>query len=178
MKHLKSIWALPLAFAAGSAAGAELTVQMHKLEPQGVGEAIGSVTLKDTEYGLMLIPDLSDLQPGAHGFHVHAKADCGAATKDGKQVPGLAAGGHFDPGDTGKHEGPVGDGHLGDLPVLLVNSEGKANLPVFAPHLKTLDVSHHALMIHADGDNYSDQPKPLGGGGSRVACGVIGGSAS
>ena len=30
-----------------------------------------------------------------------------------------------------------------------------------------------ALMIHAGGDNYSDEPKPLGGGGARVACGVI-----
>ena len=29
------------------------------------------------------------------------------------------------------------------------------------------------LMIHAGGDNYSDQPKPLGGGGARIACGVI-----
>jgi Cu-Zn family superoxide dismutase len=28
-------------------------------------------------------------------------------------------------------------------------------------------------MIHEGGDNYSDQPKPLGGGGARIACGVI-----
>jgi len=28
-------------------------------------------------------------------------------------------------------------------------------------------------MIHAGGDNYADQPAPLGGGGARVACGVI-----
>ena len=27
-------------------------------------------------------------------------------------------------------------------------------------------------MIHSGGDNYSDEPK-LGGGGARVACGVI-----
>jgi putative ABC transport system substrate-binding protein len=26
--------------------------------------------------------------------------------------------------------------------------------------------------IHAGGDNYSDQPAPLGGGGARIACGV------
>jgi superoxide dismutase, Cu-Zn family len=29
-------------------------------------------------------------------------------------------------------------------------------------------------MIHAGGDNYADAPKPLGGGGARVACGVVG----
>jgi Cu-Zn family superoxide dismutase len=34
-------------------------------------------------------------------------------------------------------------------------------------------VKGKALMIHAGGDNYADQPKPLGGGGDRIACGVI-----
>jgi Cu-Zn family superoxide dismutase len=28
-------------------------------------------------------------------------------------------------------------------------------------------------MIHEGGDNYSDEPAPLGGGGARIACGVI-----
>ncbi|HAQ86214.1 MAG TPA: superoxide dismutase [Cu-Zn] SodC1, partial [Pseudomonas sp.] len=43
-----------------------------------------------------------------------------------------------------------------------------------APRLKSLgDLKGHALMVHEGGDNYSDEPKPLGGGGARVACGVI-----
>jgi len=45
---------------------------------------------------------------------------------------------------------------------------------VLAPRLKRLEeLKGHALMVHAGGDNYADQPKPLGGGGARVACGVI-----
>ena len=28
-------------------------------------------------------------------------------------------------------------------------------------------------MAHAGGDNHSDHPLPLGGGGERFACGVI-----
>ena len=28
-------------------------------------------------------------------------------------------------------------------------------------------------MIHAGGDNYADTPKPSGGGGERIACGVV-----
>jgi Cu-Zn family superoxide dismutase len=28
-------------------------------------------------------------------------------------------------------------------------------------------------MVHTGGDNYSDTPAPLGGGGARIACGVI-----
>jgi Cu-Zn family superoxide dismutase len=30
-------------------------------------------------------------------------------------------------------------------------------------------------VIHGGGDNYSDSPQPLGGGGARVACGVVAG---
>jgi len=28
-------------------------------------------------------------------------------------------------------------------------------------------------MVNGVGENYSDEPKPLGGGGARFACGVI-----
>jgi Cu-Zn family superoxide dismutase len=42
-----------------------------------------------------------------------------------------------------------------------------------APRLTVADIKGRAIMIHAHGDNYSDDPKPLGGGGARIACGVI-----
>jgi Cu-Zn family superoxide dismutase len=93
--------------------------------------------------------------------------------KDGKHVAALAAGGHYDPLKTGKHEGPYGKGHLGDLPALYVGSDGKATMPVVSPRLKVSDLKGRSLMIHAGSDNYSDYPEPLGGGGARVACGVI-----
>ena len=44
---------------------------------------------------------------------------------------------------------------------------------LIAPRLKLADVQGLAIMVHAGGDNYSDDPKPLGGGGDRIACGVI-----
>ncbi len=28
-------------------------------------------------------------------------------------------------------------------------------------------------MLHAGGDNHHDHPEPLGGGGARMACGII-----
>ena len=43
---------------------------------------------------------------------------------------------------------------------------------VTAPHLTVADVKGRSVIIHAGGDNYSDQPAPLGGGGARIACGV------
>lgn len=161
-----------LAFAAAALAD-EAMVQMNVITEQGIGRTIGTVTLADTAGGLRLTPALTDLQPGAHGFHIHDKADCGPGMKDGKPVAGLAAGGHFDPALSGKHEGPEGKGHLGDLPALVVGADGKATTPVVAPRLKVADVKGRSLMIHAGGDNYSDTPAVLGGGGARVACGTI-----
>jgi len=85
-----------------------------------------------------------------------------------------AAGGHFDPTASKHHAGPSGDGHLGDLPPLVVADNGGAGTAVVAPRLMKLSgVKGKALMIHAGGDNFADQPKPLGGGGERIACGVI-----
>jgi len=54
------------------------------------------------------------------------------------------------------------------------SADGSANYPVLAPRLKKIsEIKGHALMIHAGGDNHADMPKPLGGGGDRMACGVI-----
>ncbi len=151
----------------------ELTIKVFLVSEQGVGKEIGTVTASDSKYGLILTPQLSDLAAGLHGFHVHAKPDCSQAMMEGKPVAGLAAGGHYDPTHTGKHEGPYGNGHLGDLPALYVTADGKATLPVLAPRLRVADIKERSLMIHAGGDNYSDIPAMLGGGGARVACGVV-----
>ncbi len=140
----------------------------------GTGADLGTVSFEDTKWGLLVKPDLSGLAPGVHGFHIHAKPACGPAENEGKMAAGFAAGGHLDPASTKKHLGPYDTaGHLGDLPPLVVNAEGKATLPVLAPRLTVKDVTGHSIMIHEGGDNYSDQPKPLGGGGARIACGVI-----
>ncbi|HUI66819.1 MAG TPA: superoxide dismutase [Cu-Zn] SodC [Nitrospirota bacterium] len=157
----------------GAAFAGDIVVQMNLITDQGVGKSIGTVVISDTQYGLLLVPMLTGLMPGIHGFHVHQNADCGPAMKDGKQVAGLAAGGHYDPAGSGKHEGPYGQGHLGDLPALYVGADGLANTPLLAPRLKTADLKGRSLMIHAGGDNYSDMPAALGGGGGRIACGII-----
>jgi superoxide dismutase, Cu-Zn family len=151
-----------------------IEISIDLTAPTGVGKNIGSVRAEDTEYGLLLTPNLTDLSTGIHGFHVHEKPDCGPAEKDGNTVPGLAAGGHYDPEGTGKHEGPYSqNSHLGDLPPLIVSQDGTATLPILAPRVKVANLGGRSLTIHAGGDNYSDTPKPLGGGGDRLACGAI-----
>ena len=152
----------------------ETVVTINLIDKDAVGEEIGTVTINEEGEAITLQPDLTSVPPGEHGFHVHQNPDCGPAEREGEQVAGLAAGGHYDPADTGKHLGPQQEGgHLGDLPVLVVDESGKASEAVSAPRLSMQDVQGRSLMIHAGGDNYSDEPKPLGGGGARIACGVV-----
>jgi Cu-Zn family superoxide dismutase len=171
--HTPLLAAAVLVGTVAGAAGESATVTMHAIDANGVGKEIGTLSLSDTADGLQITPRLAGLPPGDHGFHVHANPDCGPGRgPDGKPAAGLAAGGHYDPANTGKHLGPLGEGHKGDMPVLSVDAGGVASKPVIAPHLRVADVKRRAIVIHAGGDNYSDQPAPLGGGGARIACGV------
>ncbi len=173
MQKYALVFMLSLLVPLASAQAGQLVVTMNVLEGQDVGKAAGTITVSENVHGIVFTPALSGLAPGAHGFHVHLNPSCAAAEKDGKLVPGLAAGGHYDPGATGKHLGPYAEGHFGDLPVLYADADGKATIPVLAPRLQLTDLAGRSLMIHAGGDNYSDTPAALGGGGARAACGVV-----
>lgn len=164
-----------LAVFASPAHAASKTVDINAITAEGIGAKIGTVVLRDTRQGLMVEPKLGSLPPGPRGFHIHEKPDCGPGPgADGRPAAGLAAGGHYDPHQTKQHRGPhVEASHLGDLPVLVVEKDGTATLPVLAPRLKVRDVVGRSIMIHAGGDNYDDTPAALGGGGARIACGVI-----
>lgn len=152
---------------------AATVVQINAIDEKGTGKQLGTVTVDDSPGGVVLNVQLAGLAPGEHGFHVHENGDCSAKERDGKMTAGLAAGGHYDPAKSGKHEGPKGSGHQGDLPALTADKGGNVKAKVVAPRLKVADLKGRSLMVHEGGDNYSDQPKPLGGGGNRVACGAI-----
>ena len=156
-----------------------VTVPINLIDTNGVGKPAGTITISETANGLEIVTALEGLPPGEHGFHLHEKGSCGPADKDGKPAAGEAAGGHYDPAGTKAHKGPGGGGHKGDLPKLVVDPSGTANAKLTVAGLKVSDVAGRALVIHEGGDNYSDTPKPLGGGGARIACGVVpGGSTS
>ncbi|HGM5582311.1 TPA: superoxide dismutase [Cu-Zn] SodC [Pseudomonas putida] len=170
----RHLWLALLGTLSLGAHAATLDVPVNLVSADGTATPIGQVGISESAYGLVFTPKLNGLPAGVHGFHVHENGSCAPGMKDGKAVAALAAGGHFDPAKTGKHLGPYGNGHLGDLPALYVNADGTSTYPVLAPRLKTIsEIKGHALMIHAGGDNHADMPMPLGGGGDRVACGVI-----
>ena len=143
----------------------DITTTVYSTAKGAQEKSLGTVTFSDTKYGLLITPNLHNLLPGLHGFHIHQNPSCADT--------GMAAGGHLDPQKTNKHAGPYSDtGHLGDLPALYVDANGQAAHPEIAPRLKISNIKNHSLMLHAGGDNYTDQP-PMGGGGNRIACGVI-----
>ncbi|MGD6737835.1 superoxide dismutase [Cu-Zn] SodC [Photobacterium leiognathi subsp. mandapamensis] len=172
MNKAKTLLFTALAFGLSHQALAQnLTVKMTDLQ---TGKPVGTIELSQNKYGVVFTPELADLTPGMHGFHIHQNGSCASSEKDGKVVLGGAAGGHYDPEHTNKHGFPwTDDNHKGDLPALFVSANGLATNPVLAPRLTLKELKGHAIMIHAGGDNHSDMPKALGGGGARMACGVI-----
>ena len=174
MKYANKLGAMMVgAVCWAGAASADITVNMNQVDARGSGPLLGTITISETAYGVLFTPALTGLSAGVHGFHMHENASCGPSEKDGKPEAAWSAGGHFDLAKTGKHEGPYGKGHLGDLPAIHVAADGKASSPVLAPRLKLTDVTGRSLMIHVGGDNHADHPTALGGGGARMACGIV-----
>jgi superoxide dismutase, Cu-Zn family len=143
-----------------------------------VGEVIfkqhrsgGPVTVRVRAHGL---------EPGFHGFHVHAVGRC--------EQPSFAS--------AGPHLGAplqAHDDHRGDLPVLLVRADGGAAAGTMTDRFSIAelrDADGSAVIVHANADNYANIPdryrssasgapgpdaETLGAGdsGGRVACGVV-----
>ena len=171
----KLIASLLCCFSLSAWAQTEIVVPVSRLDLEQGDTPIGEIRISQSKHGAVFTPKLQGLKAGIYGFHIHENPSCAAAeNQEGKRTAGMAAGGHWDPKKTKAHKGPWDDsGHLGDLPALAVAENGNVQ-PVVAPRLKNINTLRgHALMIHAGGDNYSDQPATLGGGGARMACGVI-----
>ncbi len=135
---------------------------------------IGKVKFTDAPKGLFVEVDFKNLPTGEHGFHIHEYGNCEKGlNSSGQEEPALAAGGHYDPDQTGKHLGPKGEGHRGDLPALKVNEKGSVKTSFYMPRLTAKEIRERSVVIHAGGDNYQDTPKALVGVGKRIACGGI-----
>lgn len=126
----------------------------------------GTAVLRLTDNRMRLTVDAMGLTPGARAVHIHNVGKCDAPDF-------MSAGPHWNP--TGKQHGrdnPAG-AHLGDLPNLLIGTDGRGSLTIDVPGTmaELLDSDGAAVMIHADADDY--RTDPTGNAGGRVACGLL-----
>jgi len=172
--RLAVLGSILLAASAPAALAATVRAHMALATPSGPGIGIGTITLTDSPGGARISVHVDSLPSGEHGFHIHQNPSCAPGPVNGVVAPAGSAGGHLDPDKTGMHMGPMGAGHLGDLPFLTVDGAGTDDEQLVAPRLTDVSVlKGRSLVIHAGGDNYADKPAPLGGGGARIACGVV-----
>jgi Cu-Zn family superoxide dismutase len=154
-----------------SALAESLTAIVRESRIDGAGDVIGIVQFRDGPYGLLIVPSLKGLDSGPHALHIHENPNCGPSD-DGN--PAGAAGSHYDPLGSNVHTGPYQEGHLGDLPNLIAEADGTADIAVLAPRPTLADIKGRALMLHAGADRYESYAKHQhGAGGPRMYCGVI-----
>jgi Cu-Zn family superoxide dismutase len=134
------------------------------------GKSVGMVTLTETPHGVLIHAMVMGIPAGTHAFHVHATGTC--------EPPFTSAGGHFNPG-TKQHGMSNEMGmHAGDMPNIVVGSDGMVTFDVLNPAV-TLKAGANslfkdggtALMIHGGADDYKSDP--AGNAGPRIACGVV-----
>lgn len=138
------------------------------LLPRSGSQASGTVDFAKTDQGLLIRAYVTNVSPGAHGFHVHEKDDCSAPDAS-------SAGEHFNPTDQ-PHGGPKGQSrHAGDFGNLIVKADSSAPVEMTIPSpTRAFDwkmIVGKALVLHDKADDLKSQPS--GKSGDRIACGVI-----
>jgi Cu-Zn family superoxide dismutase len=140
------------------------------------GKEVGTIEAEKAYDGLRIIVKVHDVPGGDHGVHVHAGTACGSGSG---AEPFAEAGPHFDPLNRGVHAGLNGPGHAGDLGNISVAADGKGKLDVVEKDLTIepgkANIMGKAIVLHEHSDNLTDKPES-GGSGTRLACGVLGGS--
>ena len=160
---------------------ATLACQSEAHQPQGVGAKavadlvgrdgsnMGTVTLTQSPHGVLVAADVTGLEPGGHGFHIHAVGSC---TPDFS-----AAGDHFNPENIGHGLNHPDGVHPGDMPNIYAGTDGRVRADYFTDAITLdagadhtlFDADGSAIIIHEKPDSYGADP----GAGARVACGVI-----
>lgn len=148
------------------------TAQMAEanLSPASASIVSGRLALVPEVGGVHVTGVIGGLRPLQQpAFHVHQRGDCSA-------VDASSAGDHFNP--TQQPHGAPGTGphHLGDMPNLRADAQGRANVDI---HLRGVtlgggaanDIAGRALIVHAQSDDHRSQP--AGNAGARIACGLI-----
>ena len=142
-----------------------LTTAVSVVHPVGDSGVSGTVEFEATTSGVTVNAQLSGLEEGNHGFHIHQYGDCTASD-------GTSAGGHFNPAGN-EHSGPdTSNRHMGDMGNITADSNGEASLNYTDGTITIDQIIGRGIIVHAGEDDLTSQPS--GAAGSRIACGVIG----
>lgn len=137
------------------------------------GRTRASATAETSGDSLRIRVEAVGMTPGAYGAHLHSAGRCDAPAFE-------SAGPHWNP--TGQMHGkdnPKGM-HKGDLPNLLVGSDGRGSFEYTIPNAglsgmlptSLIDGDGASVVIHASPDDFRTDPS--GKSGARIACGVLG----
>ena len=140
-------------------------IELHAVDDAGIGESIGSVSVADSEKGLVMAFDLKTMQPGPHRLNIHATPNCGPGEIEGKTRAAGAAGPRCESG---------GDPELNDFAVIYIQVDEDGALPyrrsMIAPGLTVADLNDRALVLHGHRDNYRYEDKVTDARSPHVAC--------
>ena len=139
------------------------------VSPASGSQVRGTVVFTQQDSGILIETNLSGLEPGPHGFHIHQFGDCSASDAS-------SAGDHFSPFDRrhGDPGGDPGERHVGDLGNIEANQNGGAQVSM-TDYVITFEgdtsILGKAIVVHSGEDDLTTQPS--GESGEPVACGVI-----
>jgi Cu-Zn family superoxide dismutase len=148
--------------------GPDVTEALATLIPTEGNMVTGTVNFIKSEGGIRIIADISGLEPGKHGFHIHQFGNCSAAD-------GSSAGGHFNPLNE-PHGAPTdAERHVGDLGNVIADEKGVAHYERIDGVISFTGIKSiigRGVIVHSGEDDLKTQP--TGNAGARAACGVIG----
>ena len=134
-----------------------------RLTPKNGSTVRGLISFTQRGDKVAIAGSFVELFPGSHSLYIHAVGNCGS--------PNAASA-----GPVWSVAAPAGEKRIGDLPLLLAGTEGRAELETSSASLsvgtgKSNDVIGHAVVVHAAVD---PDPKPeFGVRNGWLACGVI-----
>lgn len=135
------------------------------------GRTVAAASADETGDALRVRIEAAGLGVGVYGVHLHSAGRCERPSFE-------SAGPHWNPANR-EHgrDNPRGQ-HLGDLPNLLVGTDGRGSLEFTIPGAalaagdrRLFDADGAAIVLHARPDDYRTDPS--GNSGTRIACGVI-----
>lgn len=138
------------------------------IHPTEGNDVAGTVSFEQTGDSVHVTGEITGLEPGPHGFHVHQYGDCTAPD-------GSSAGGHYNPEDN-PHGAPTDEErHVGDMGNIEAGENGTATLDYYDSVIElngANSIIGHGVIVHGGEDDLESQPS--GAAGARMGCGVIG----